>query len=712
MAHVTGTAGNDFIHTASDGRVAPNGYNDIPGATNGDDIITPGAGNDTIYAGGGDDVIDFQDNLTSSDVIDGGAGSDTLIESGTTFATLNITSVETIDMTGSGGDLQFLSGDLQAHHTLTINAGGADPDAQVFLNAANLNAGRFVFNGGAVGVESISAGRLPMVFNIPVLASVLELQAGGYADHFTINGDLATTTFATIDGGGGGDVLNLSGGLSPNTYTHSPAGDVTISNFAHINLAAGGSYTFGTDEDIDTFQALTVNGSHLGAGDVLAFYAGSVAQGALTLHGGAGDDILYGGTKADTITGGAGNDHIDVTTGGADSVNGGSGNDTIVFGAFGAGDHVEGGGGKDTLIVTGGMPNFDPSAIHGIEVLALGPGYSYSLAAPDSFVPAGRSFTVDASALNAGDSLVYDGSVETDGRLTLLGGNGDDVLTGGAGNDTLAGGFGNDVFNLASGGNDTADGGGGNDVFDVGGAFTRGDRIDGGSGNDTINFDGDYSAGIAFNGVSFVNVEKLHFAAGNDYSIRLNDGNIATGGLLAVDASELGAANRLVFNDSAETSGNIRITGGAGNDHLTTGQGNDSLTGGLGKDTLDSGAGHDVFNYTSVADSTGGKFDIVVVHDLALDHIHLPFLPNAVDATVTSGALSHAGFNAVLASDIGAAQLAAGDAVVFTPDSGDLAGHHFLIVDANGTAGYQANQDYVIEIVSPAAGSIGVGTFV
>jgi hypothetical protein len=35
---------------------------------------------------------------------------------------------------------------------------------------------------------------------------------------------------------------------------------------------------------------------------------------------------------------------------------------------------------------------------------------------------------------------------------------------------------------------------------------------------------------------------------------------------------------------------------------------------------------------------------------------------------------------------------------VFTPDSGDLKGDVFLIIDANGTAGYQAGADFVIHL--------------
>ncbi len=42
--------------------------------------------------------------------------------------------------------------------------------------------------------------------------------------------------------------------------------------------------------------------------------------------------------------------------------------------------------------------------------------------------------------------------------------------------------------------------------------------------------------------------------------------------------------------------------------------------------------------------------------------------------------------------------LGAHQAVLFTPDQGDLKNHVFLIVDANGTAGYQSGHDFVFEL--------------
>ena len=114
-----------------------------------------------------------------------------------------------------------------------------------------------------------------------------------------------------------------------------------------------------------------------------------------------------------------------------------------------------------------------------------------------------------------------------------------------------------------------------------------------------------------------------------------------------------------------------------------------------------------------MAESTGAGRDWVDVLKPLKDHFDLDVAVTGVDARVNAGTLSEATFDADLAAAIGAGQLAAGHAVVFKPNAGDLAGHFFLVVDANGVAGYQAGPDYVMEF---AAGSnpnaIAVGFFI
>jgi len=78
---------------------------------------------------------------------------------------------------------------------------------------------------------------------------------------------------------------------------------------------------------------------------------------------------------------------------------------------------------------------------------------------------------------------------------------------------------------------------------------------------------------------------------------------------------------------------------------------------------------------------------------------------------VTSGKLSTATFNSDLAADLGATKLGADHAVLFTASKGDLAGDTFLVVDLNGTAGYQAGQDLVIRLTG-ATGTLATANFI
>ncbi len=82
------------------------------------------------------------------------------------------------------------------------------------------------------------------------------------------------------------------------------------------------------------------------------------------------------------------------------------------------------------------------------------------------------------------------------------------------------------------------------------------------------------------------------------------------------------------------------------------------------------------------------------------DAIDLWFQVAKIDSAVSGGALNSGQFDSDLAAAIGSGQLQSDHAVLFTPDSGDYVGETFLIVDANGIAGYQAGQDLVIAFKS------------
>jgi hypothetical protein len=69
-------------------------------------------------------------------------------------------------------------------------------------------------------------------------------------------------------------------------------------------------------------------------------------------------------------------------------------------------------------------------------------------------------------------------------------------------------------------------------------------------------------------------------------------------------------------------------------------------------------------------------------------------------------------FETDLAAGIGGAQLGAHRAVPFNPGGGDFAGRTFLIVDANGVAGYQSGEDFVLDITGGALGGLSAASFV
>jgi Ca2+-binding RTX toxin-like protein len=218
----------------------------------------------------------------------------------------------------------------------------------------------------------------------------------------------------------------------------------------------------------------------------------------------------------------------------------------------------------------------------------------------------------------------------------------------------------------------------------------------GGGPDDTLALGGDMGAvSLAGYGDMFGRVVLM---GGADYDLTAVDGNVAAGHRLTVSAEMLGPTDHLNFDGSAETDGSFQLLGGADDDHLIGGHGADILSGGLGADTLTGGGGADIFFYLSPAESTGAHYDTITDFTFGEDVIDLPVTVTGLDAAVNAGSLSQASFDTDLAAALGANVLEAGHALFFTPDSGSLAGQHFLIVDANGEAGYQAGQDYVIHV--------------
>jgi Ca2+-binding RTX toxin-like protein len=311
-------------------------------------------------------------------------------------------------------------------------------------------------------------------------------------------------------------------------------------------------------------------------------FFGADLTGAITLDGGAGNDLLEGGAGDDILVGGAGSDHL-IGNGGADIMFGGDGNDNFFYnpGQTNAGDVIDGGAGIDTVIFyseagTRLDVTLQANSFTGIERVYGGQGYDI----------------IDASSLS--DKNYLDGDA------------GNDLLIGGAGNDLLVGGAGSDHL-VGNEGADGMYGGAGNDNFFYDPSQTNaGDYIDGGDGIDTVIF---YSeAGtrldVTLQADSFRGIERVYGGQGHDL----------------INAS--GLSDNVYLDGDA---GDDYLAGGFGDDLLFGGAGRDQLQGNGGKDLLFGGDGDDIFVF-------GGNSGTWTVADFTqgLDHIWID-VPGGID---------------------------------------------------------------------------------
>ena len=265
------------------------------------------------------------------------------------------------------------------------------------------------------------------------------------------------------------------------------------------------------------------------------------------VHGGGGNDIIYGNFKDDSLQGNTGNDTIyghdgnDSIRGGQDQdyLQGDAGND-VMFGDLGN-DTLQGNDGKDTLY--GGDGN---DSIRG-----------------------GKDD--DSLQGNIGRDSIF-GDLGND---SIRGGQGNDVLEGNDGNDTLHGDLGKDMV-TGGDGDDLIYGGLSTDTLQ---GNTGRDTLYGGFGNDSI--EGGKEDDFLSGGDDH---DTLHGDLGNDL-VMGGEGNDILHGGQGADTLEGDAGNDLLHGDE----GSDTFLGGDGDDTLTSGhdqlnESGDVLTGGAGKD--------------------------------------------------------------------------------------------------------------------------------
>lgn len=423
-----------------------------------------------------------------------------------------------------------------------------------------------------------------------------------------------------------------------------PGDFTTLASGARVSLNADGTLTYDPhgafNSLIDLATATATGAVNTSAIDSFSYTldGGDTGTVSVTINGvSSADDQLAGDTGANVLLGRSTADLYMLQHGGTDSASGGGGNDGFYFGAaLDSTDNVDGGAGTDDQVGLQGDytgPNaltFGANNLVGIETLVIfsgnttsfgdtsGSQYSYDLTTIDANVEAGKTLTVNANLLQAGENLTFNGAAETDGSFLIYGGQGHDDLTGGQGSDAFF--FGDD------------------------GRFTAADQVDGQGGlDDQLGLRGDYSGGVTFLATTMTNIETLvlisatdaRFAAPGtafDYDITLDDANVGAGKVLTISANALKAGEDVAFDGSAETDGSFRFMMGAGNDSMTGGANADQFWGRLGQDVMTGGGGNDTFYFRAITESTTGAMDQITDFN-AGDHIDL----SVIDASTAAG---------------------------------------------------------------------------
>jgi Calpain family cysteine protease/RTX calcium-binding nonapeptide repeat (4 copies) len=251
-----------------------------------------------------------------------------------------------------------------------------------------------------------------------------------------------------------------------------PRSPVVVSgtNFAdqiHISQDTSGNLIVNNSGVISTYSQWMVSKvvvNTFAGGDLI--WADSNVSTPIEANGGDGNDSIYGGAAADSLSGGGGHDYI-VGNDGNDMLDGGY-SGTYYFDNTGN-DSIWGMNGDDTLFAAdygNGMLNGGSGAdsmygYNGAETVTGGAGADYA------YTQGGN----DVIAMGTENDIVYAGA-------------GDDVIHGDAGNDWLSGDDGNDKM-YADAGDDVMAGGNGDDVLvSIGGG--QYDMIGGNAGYDSF----------------------------------------------------------------------------------------------------------------------------------------------------------------------------------------------------------------------------------
>ena len=312
---------------------------DVLNGGSGDDQLISGDGNDRLFGGGGRDRLeggaddDYLAGQGGQDILYGGPGHDT-VNGGASNDKL---------FGDSGNDR--LNGNA-GHDVINGNGGNDTAHGGDGNDVLRGGSGRDWLGGGAGGDRQYGQGASDTLQGGPSN----DLLNGGFGSDLvyeTGNGNF-TLEAHQLQGQGRDDLVDVERGRietgdADNIVDASQfPGSVVLIGGAGNDLLRGGSHIdrlIGEDGD-DTLEGLGGNDRIFGG------------RGADQLDGGDGDDFLRGQQEADLIYGGSGNDTLN-GEGGNDSLYGGDGNDVVRGGS--GNDHAAGEAGADRVFGQSGL---------------------------------------------------------------------------------------------------------------------------------------------------------------------------------------------------------------------------------------------------------------------------------------------------------------------------------------------------------------------
>ena len=559
--------------------------------------------------------------------ITGGTGTDTITLTNTAatdaMVLTNATYIDVLNLIDSTTGLDIsVTGGTNAATALTVNATTMDA-GEVLTGDFSAATGSVTINAGG-GADILTGGTVNDVIY-------------GNAGIDTIDGqeNSATAGADAIYGGAGNDIINVSTAetefsnssttaLVTDTVDGGAGTDTLAFNDVAVTLTKAELANISNIETLTLVNASTITVSD----DFLTNNPGvSITLAAGTVKAGAGTTADPTITKSLVYT--AGNGNINVTGGTADDTF-----NTAAGAVFDVSDTINGGAGTDTINVsnenTYGLTDTTGDAVTlaldiyhtNIEKVVILDNAADDTADVTLTIAAaytGTALTIDASALDqnalttANEALALTQAAADLAALTVIGGEGADILSTGAaadhitgnggidtissnaGNDSIYAGAGNDIIDTGAG-RDYAEGGAGNDTFTIatdshfevsGGTET----LDGGAGTDILTFTAASTHDISAAEMGSVkNIEQITIGADtstNQTTLGLSDtfmNNNAGQATVFSNTTANANADHLIDASSVGTSGTVTFIL-AGN---TTSK-NDTLLGGGGDDILQVG---------------------------------------------------------------------------------------------------------------------------